>query len=130
MSVRLHQSAYEFAQKLIRNRQCVLDQRGDWTDHRPTRSAENRFIAEHGRAAFGKWHLGEDDEEAEDSKRRYKFPYGDFQNVHRCAVLSAESRAGQYKYTDIELAAAHLHGMLDALVAGKRSSEQEHASST
>src|SRR3977135_252978 len=79
MSVRLHQSAYEYAQKLIRNRQCVLDQRGDWTDHRPTRSAENRFIAEHGRAAFGKWHLGEDDEEAEDSKRRYKFPYGDFQ---------------------------------------------------
>jgi arylsulfatase A-like enzyme len=108
----------------------VLDQRGDWTDHRPTRSAENRFIAEHGRAAFGKWHLGEDDEEAEDSKRRYKFPYGDFQNVHRCAVLSAESRAGQYKFTDIELAAAHLRGMLDALVAGKRSSEQGHASST
>jgi hypothetical protein len=30
-------------------------------------------------------------------------------------VLSAESRAGQYKYTEIELAAAHLHGMLDAL---------------
>ena len=108
----------------------MLDQRGDWTDHRPTRSAENRFIAEHGRAAFGKWHLGEDDEEAEDSKRRYKFPYGDFQNVHRCAVLSAESRAGQYKFTDIELAAAHLRGMLDALVAGKRSSEQEHASPT
>ena len=80
--------------------------------------------------AFGKWHLGEDDEEAEDSKRRYKFPYGDFQNVHRCAVLSAESRAGQYKFTDIELAAAHLRGMLDALVAGKRSSEQEHASPT
>jgi hypothetical protein len=32
-------------------------------------------------------------------------------------VLSAESRAGQYKHTDIELAAAHLHGMLDELMA-------------
>jgi hypothetical protein len=30
-------------------------------------------------------------------------------------VLSAEVRAGQRKYNDIETAAAHLHGMLDAL---------------
>jgi hypothetical protein len=37
-----------------------------------------------------------------------------FKDVHRCAVLSAESRAGQYKYFDIESAAAHLHGMLEA----------------
>jgi hypothetical protein len=27
----------------------------------------------------------------------------------------AESRAGQYKHFDIERAAAHLHGMLEAL---------------
>jgi hypothetical protein len=128
VSVRLYQSAYEHAQKMIRNGQCILDQRGDWTDHKPARTA-NRFIAEHGRAAFGKSHLGEDDEEAEDSKRRYKFPYGDFQNIHRCAVLSAESRARQYEYTDIELAAAYLSRMLDALMAGKRSAEQKHACS-
>jgi hypothetical protein len=63
VSVRLHQSAYEHAQKMIRNGQCILDRRGDWTDHKPARTAENRFIAEHGRAAFGKSHLGEDDEE-------------------------------------------------------------------
>ena len=43
-----------------------------------------------------------------------EFPYGDFVDVHRCAVLSAESRAGQYKHYDIENAAAHLHGMIDA----------------
>ncbi|WP_437312354.1 hypothetical protein [Sorangium sp. So ce388] len=41
--------------------------------------------------------------------------HGDFEAVHRCGVLTAESPAGQYKYQDIELAAAHLHGMLDAL---------------
>jgi hypothetical protein len=33
--------------------------------------------------------------------------------VHRCGVLSAESRAGQRKYADIEAAATHLHGMID-----------------
>ena len=40
----------------------------------------------------------------------------DFQNVHRCGLLAAESRAGQRKYYDIELAVAHLHGMLEALL--------------
>ncbi|GAA3814690.1 hypothetical protein GCM10022226_39420 [Sphaerisporangium flaviroseum] len=29
------------------------------------------------------------------------------------AVIAAEVRAAQRKYTDIEVAAAHLHGMLD-----------------
>jgi hypothetical protein len=55
-----------------------------------------------------------DRKENDDTTGRYKFPYGDFEQVHRCGVLSAESRAGQYKYHDVELAAAHLHGMIDA----------------
>ena len=65
--------------------------------------------------AYGRWHLGVDDAHGPQTKSRYKFPYGDFESVHRCAVLSAESRAGQYDHDDIKLAAAHLHGMLDAL---------------
>jgi hypothetical protein len=36
----------------------------------------------------------------------------------RSAILSAESRAGQYKHTDIESAAAHLHGMLEGPAPG------------
>jgi hypothetical protein len=36
-------------------------------------------------------------------------------------VLSAESRAGQYKYFDIERAAAHLHGMIDGAKRGEGS---------
>jgi hypothetical protein len=54
------------------------------------------------------------DEKPADTKGHYEFPYGDFKDVHRCGLLSAESRAGQYKHYDIENAAAHLHGMLDA----------------
>jgi hypothetical protein len=48
------------------------------------------------------------------TKGHYKFPYGHFERVHRCALQAAESRAGQYKHLDIELEAAHLHGMLEA----------------
>ena len=77
------------------------------------RTQENEFIKLHGFDEYGKWYLGIDEEEREHTKGRYKSPYGDFENVHRCGVLAAESRAGQYKYYDIENAAAHLHGMLD-----------------
>jgi hypothetical protein len=58
-----------------------------------------------------------DDEFDEDKESHYKFPYGDFEKVHRCGVLAAEVRAGQRKYIDIENAAAHLHGMLDVLMS-------------
>jgi hypothetical protein len=116
MSVKLITSSVEHAKKLVKNRQCVPDQRDDWSEHRPSRTAENKFIQEHGISGYRKWHLGEDDELPDDNKHRYKFPYGDFHKVHRCAVVTAESRAGQYKYLDIELAAAHLHGMLDELM--------------
>ena len=48
-------------------------------------------------------------------RAHHNFPYGDFERVHRCGVLAAESRAGQRKYHDIELAVADLHGTLDAV---------------
>jgi hypothetical protein len=105
MAARLHKSAFEHAKQL---------ERDAWSEHQPSTHDENEFIRQHGLNEYGKWHLGVDEAEPPDAKAHYKFPYGDFVDVHRCAVLSAESRAGQYKYQDIESAAAHLHGMIDA----------------
>ena len=59
-------------------------------------------------------YLEEPAAENEHTQKRYKFPYGDFKKVHRCAVLSAESRGRTIQYADIENAAAHLYGMIDA----------------
>ena len=115
MAVKLNQRGYEHASTLIRGGRAVLDERDDWSEHRPSAAKENAFIAEHGFGEYQKWHLGIDDEQAEDTKGHYKFPYGDFSDVHRCAILSAESRAAQRKYTDVESACAHIHGMLEAL---------------
>jgi hypothetical protein len=125
MAVILNKTAFEYARKLINNRQCVLDQRDDWTEHQPARQTENRFIQEHGLAGYAKWHLGEDDELAEDYKGRYKFPFGDFQKVHRCALLIAESRAGRYQYFEIEAAATHLCGMLEEMMAERSPAGKE-----
>jgi hypothetical protein len=119
MTVKLNQRGYEHASTLIRDGKAVLDERDDWSEHRPSSQEENAFIQQHGWDQYGRWHLGVDNEEDPDTKGRYKFPYGDFRAVHRCAVLAAESRAGQYRHADIEQAAAHLHGMLEALRAAR-----------
>jgi hypothetical protein len=116
MAVKRNERAFEFAQRLINERRVVLDVMDDWSEHQPSAQQENEFIEKHGFGEYGRWYLGIDDEYAEDEKSRYKFPYGDFENVHRCGVIAAEVRAARQKYTDIEVAAAHLHGMLDKLM--------------
>jgi hypothetical protein len=115
MAVKLNQRGFEHAKKLVREGRYVIDERDAWSEHQPTTKQQNAFIQEHGFGEYGLWFLGIDDEKRENTKARYKFPYGDFENVHRCGLLAAESRAGQRNYFDIELAVAHLHGMLDAL---------------
>ena len=114
MSVKLNDRAYEYAKRLINEHKFVADARDAWSEHRPSAQKENEFIRQHGLAEYGKWYLGVNDEKGEHTKAHYEFPYGDFQDIHRCGVLTAESRAGQYKHYDIENAAAHLHGMIDA----------------
>src|SRR5262245_47898530 len=113
MAVKLHNKGFDNGKRLVAEGRAVADERGAWSVDQPTAQVENEFIRQHGFDEFGKWHLGIDDQEPANTKAHYKFPYGDFINVHRCGVLSAESRAGQYKYLDIERAAAHLHGMID-----------------
>jgi hypothetical protein len=120
MTVKLNERAYEHARRLIDEGRFVLDERDDWSEHQPSAQQENEFIDRHGYAEYGRWHLGIDDERPVETKARYRFPYGDFERVHRCGVLSAESRAAQYDHTDIEVAAAHLHGMLDRGRTGTR----------
>jgi hypothetical protein len=112
-TVKLNRSGFDHAKRLVDQGKVVRDDRDSWSEHQPSAEVENRFIEAHGFAEYGKWHLGIDTDANVNTKGHYKFPYGDFTKVHRCGVLSAEVRAGQRKYADIEAAAANLHGMID-----------------
>ena len=114
MAVKLNRIAFDFAKELIVAGRFVFDERDAWSEHRPSAQTENEFLAAHGFREYAKWYLGINEEKHKNTKGRHEFPYGDFENVHRCGVLTAESRAAQYKHFDIESAAAHLHGMIDA----------------
>src|SRR3954471_19004792 len=104
----LNENAFAFATQLIKEGRSVRDGKGAWSEHKPSAQEENEFIRVHGFSEYAKWHLGIDDSFAGNTKRRYKFPFGDFKNLHRCGLLAVKSRARQYGYTEIENAAAKL----------------------
>lgn len=113
MAVKLNPKAFEHAKGLVVEGRAVNDERDAWSEHRPSAQQENEFIRRHGFVEYGKWYLGLNDERPANTKGHYEFPCGDFKKVHRCGVLTAESRAGQYRHFDIEAAAAQLHAMID-----------------
>ncbi|MBG6237778.1 hypothetical protein IWX78_000721 [Mycetocola sp. CAN_C7] len=114
MTVKLNQPALRQARKLVRDGSVVRDDRDDWSEHAPSADEENAFLDKHSWTDFGHWHLGVDDEHPADTKGHYKFPIGDFSKVHRCGVISAESRAGQNDYDDIRDALKKLLDLIDS----------------
>lgn len=113
MAVKLNDRAYEHARRLIEQGQFIDDEREAWSDHHPSTRTENEFIEKNGVFEYSKWFLAVNDEYRKDSRRHYEFPYGDFENVHCCGILAAQSRAGQDKYFDVEKAAADLIAVID-----------------
>ena len=113
--MKLNESGYTHARRLVEDGRVAVDDRDEWSEHQPSAADENRFITSTGSTSFAKWHLGVDETKPLNTKGRCAFPYGDFEKVHRCALHADESRAGQYKYLDIQRAVAHLHGMVEAV---------------
>lgn len=116
MPITLNRAAVTFARDLIKNGKIKNDQ-GHWGEHNPGAKEENAYLAKHEIAEYAKWHLGEDQSQGEDTKGRYKFPYGDFKTVHRDGLIAAKERAAQQGYHDIEQAADELLGALEKKAA-------------
>jgi hypothetical protein len=110
-SIKVNENAVALASQLIREGHLIVDGKGAWREHKPSPGVENEFIRVHGFAEYAKWHLGVDERYGVNTKRRYKFPYGDFTNVHRCGLLAVKARAAEHKYHDVEDTAVRLIGM-------------------
>lgn len=120
MTVKLNHDALAHAEKLIERGDVVRDDRDAWSEHAPKASADNRFIEERGWERYAEWHLGIDRQHGEATKERFSFPFGDYEKVHRCAIISLESRAAQYDHDDIAKAAKRLLEKIDAKAAANR----------
>ena len=113
MTVKLNRKALEHARSLVKKGTVVRDERDAWSEDAPSADDENTFIDKHGWDAYALWYLGEDPDASEETKGRYSFPYGDFTRVHRCGVISLESRAAQNDHDDIARASKKLLEQID-----------------
>lgn len=114
MATKLNKKALDNALRLVKDKKIERDARDDWSEHAPSADEENAFIDKNGFREFSQWHLGMDPEASEGTKGSVSFPFGDFKKVHRCAVISLESRAAQYGHSDIQKAAKDLLEKIDA----------------
>jgi hypothetical protein len=117
-NIQLNEDALAFGTELIKEGRVIADHKGAWTRHRSSADEENEFIRLHGFAAYAKWHLGIDNRFPERTKRRYKFPYGNFKDAHRCGLLAVKARARQYGYLEIENAAMKLESLMEQSKSG------------
>lgn len=122
MATKLHKAGESAASALIR--------RGDYD----TASAWS-FSAEDGDkllgadkddwAEYGKWHLGEDDAEPDDTKAHWKYPYGKDGKVYRRALAAIRSRASQQDATAVYDAAGTLMEEMDKKEEKKQKEAKE-----
>ena len=109
--MKLNKDSFDKAKSMIQSGKVVED--SDWSDVQPSTDDENKFLKKNGWDQYSDWFLALDTEESDETKGHYNFPYGDFENVHRSAVIAIKQRAGQYDYDDIEKAADKLLEAID-----------------
>ena len=112
MSTSLNPNAVAFAKRLIKDGKIKNDS-GHWHQHNPDIADENVFLKKHEMDEYANWHLGLDKSKGEDTKGRFKFPYGDFKTVHRDGLIAVKERAAQQGYHAIEKAADELLHLLE-----------------
>ncbi len=109
---RVHEDAVAQARKLIDAGKVDVDT--EWSDAAPSADDGNAQIEKHGYDGYGAWHLAVDPDASEETKGRYRFPYGDFSQVNRAALIHGKQRAAQNGHDDVERAFDDLLQRVDA----------------
>ena len=107
---RLNSKGYDNAASLVEGDN--VDRDSDWS-----------FSSEDGNALLGedgddwenyaKWFLLENEDASEETKDRYKFPFGKGGKIYRSALSAIRQRASQFGYDDVFEAAGKLIEMID-----------------
>ncbi len=110
-SYKVNRRAVAKARKLIDAKRWVLD--SDWGEVAPNADDENKFLKSHSWDDYAEWHLGLTDGATDETKGRYAFVFGDFDRIHRTALIACVYRAAEWRHKAVELAAHRLLQHLD-----------------
>lgn len=107
--MKLNQAGYRNALRLIR--QGKVDTAADWS---MSAEDENRILGDPPDwEEYSRWHLAVDAGANEETKERYRYPFGKNGKIYRSALVAIRQRAGQQKEGDIFAAAGRLIEALD-----------------
>jgi hypothetical protein len=108
---KVNDEAVKHARKLIDA--GTYDDTTEWSDAAPSADEANTEIDKKSFDDFAQWHLAINPDASEGTKGRYAFPYGDFHEVNRAALIHAKQRASQNDHDEIVKAADDLLQRLD-----------------
>jgi hypothetical protein len=110
MAIRLNREGLEQALSLVENTDFRLN--SIWSESKPSSVAAERYIADHGLEAFGRWHLAVDESPSEGSPARFALPYGDFRSLHVSVVERIKTDAERDGQSEIAQAADSILDLL------------------
>jgi hypothetical protein len=113
---RVNEAGVAKARELIDAHQ--YDLRTSWSEEAPSADEGNAQLERHGYDGYGQWYLAIDADASEETKERYRFPYGDFRRVNRAGLVHAMARAAQNDHDAVTRATDELLAHLDE-VSGK-----------
>jgi hypothetical protein len=105
-SYRVNRRAVSHARRMIDAGRVVAD--SDWGAVQPRADDENAYLDAHSWADYAGWHLGLTDGARDETKARYAFVLGDFERIHRSAIIACHYRAAEWRHKEVELAAHRL----------------------
>jgi len=117
-SYSVNKAAVTHCRELIKSGKVVLD--SEWGDVQPDADAQNAFLDKHDWDDYARWHLGLTDDANDETKARHAFAFGDFDKVHRSALIACVFRASQWRHKKVELAAHRLLQELDKAHPGSK----------
>ena len=107
---KLNTKGFDYAKSLVESDNVNKD--SDWSF-----SAEegNELLGEDGDdwENYAKWFLLENEDASEETKERYKFPFGKDGEIYRSALTAIRQRSSQFGYDDVFEAAGKIIDMID-----------------
>jgi hypothetical protein len=117
MAVKTNKRGFDYARELIADGRIAFDDPAAWSEHQPSARDCIEFVAGHGWGEYARWHLAVDEAQPAHTRAHYRFPIGDFRDVHRCAIRAAMAEAGRRGHDEVKGAAGFLDTMLETVRA-------------
>lgn len=111
MAIQLNKQAFDNAAKIIKNK-LEVEHQTDWQEARPTPNDEVRYLDTHSLEEYGLWFLGINTQADPKSKSKFVYPYGDFNVLHKSALLASKKEAEKNKDHEIVKAIDQLLAMI------------------